>query len=266
MWHNRPIVDLSLIAALSTAGLFFGILVFSEIGRRIGVTSLARHAGEEEKGAGAVEGAVFGLLGLLIAFSFSGAAARFEDRRHLIVDEANAIGTAYLRLDLLPSDAQAEFKDSFRRYVDIRLATYRDQETFAASEAKRAEGTALQEEIWAKAVAASRRPEAAPQAPMLLLPALNDMIDITATRVMATLNHPPPVVFILLAWLSLIGGLLVGYGMAVNKGRSWFHILVFAAILSVTVYVIVDLEFPRMGLIRVDSADQVLIELRQSMR
>ena len=70
----------------------------------------------------------------------------------------------------------------------------------------------------------------------------------------------------LLAGLSFMGALLVGYGTSINKERSWFHTLVFAAILSITVFVIADLEFPRLGFIRVDAADQVLIELRQSMR
>jgi len=259
-------VDLALIAALSTAGLFTGMFVFAEIGRRIGVARLARNSDGPAQGGSAAEAAVFGLLGLLIAFSFSGAASRFEDRRDLIVQEANAIGTAYLRLDLLSAEPRTELQALFRRYVDVRMETYRGPETIDASELKRAEGTKLQEEIWAKAVAASRSSEAPLQTVVLLLPALNEMIDITATRVMATLNHPPPVVFVLLGGLSLIGALLVGYGTSINKDRSWFHTAVFAAILSITVYVIIDLEFPRLGLIRVDSADQVMIELRQGMR
>jgi hypothetical protein len=258
-------MELALIAALSTAGLFAGMLLFAEVGRRIGVARLARDANSLAAGTSAAEGAVFGLLGLLIAFSFSGAAARFEDRRHLIVDEANAIGTAYLRLDLLPAEPRTELQALFRRYADIRLATYR-QDTLEASEAKRAEGTALQEEIWSKALAATRAPDVPPPTVGLVLSPLNEMIDITATRVMATLNHPPPVVFGLLGGLGIIGALLVGHATSVNKTRSWFHTVMFAAILSLTVYVIVDMEFPRLGLIRVDSADQVLIEVRESMR
>src|SRR4249919_3832924 len=82
------------------------MLVCGEIGRRIGARRLARDPEGLAKGAGAAEAAVFGLLGLLIAFTFSGAASRFEERRHLVTREANAIGTAYLRIDLLPDDAQ----------------------------------------------------------------------------------------------------------------------------------------------------------------
>ena len=100
---------------------------------------------------------------------------------------------------------------------------------------------------------------------MLLLPALNEMIDITTTRLVATQNHPPLAIFLLLGGLCLIGALLVGYGTSPSKDRGWFHPVIFAAILSLTVYVIVDIEFPRLGLIRVDEADQVLVDLQKSM-
>jgi hypothetical protein len=106
------------------AGLFVGVLVFLEAGRRIGRRRIA--SGGAETGFGAVESAVFGLMGLLIAFTFSGAAARFDGRRDLVTREANAIGTAWLRIDLVPAEAQAKLRDLFRRYMDSRLATYRN--------------------------------------------------------------------------------------------------------------------------------------------
>jgi amino acid transporter len=100
---------------------------------------------------------------------------------------------------------------------------------------------------------------------MLLLPALNEMIDIVTTRAMATKNHPPLVIFLLLAGLSLMGSLLVGYEMSNNKDRSWLHMIAFAGVMTVVVYVIIDIEFPRLGLIKVDASDQVLTDLRKSM-
>ena len=258
-------MSFTIIASLSSACLFFGMLIFSEVGRRIGIARLAHGSQGLAKGAGAAEAAVFGLLGLIMAFTFSGAASRFEARRHLITSEANAIGTAYLRIDLLPGDAQPEIRELFRRYLDTRSATYLNAGDQTATKAKLAEVAALQGEIWTKAFTACRRQEAPAQAAMLLLPALNEMIDITTTRAIATQNHPPLVVFVLLVVLSLIGALLVGYDTSPNKDRSWLHMVVFAAIMSLAVYVIVDLEFPRLGLIRVDAADQALIELRKSM-
>ena len=259
-------MNFQLIALLLFAGLLLAMLVAAEIGRRIGVARLVRDPEGLPKGVGAVEGAVFALLGLLLAFSFSGAASRFEDRRHLITAETNAIGTAFLRVDLLPGDAQPEMRDLFRRYVDRRLATYRNVASVAATQAGLAEDQALQQEIWSKAVSTSMRPGVPTPTAQLLLPALNEMIDITTTRVMATRNHPPVAIFFMLVGISLVSALLVGFSLSVNKGHSWLHTLVFAVVLSSTIYVIIDLEFPRFGLIRVDGADIALVELRESMR
>jgi hypothetical protein len=128
-----------------------------------------------------------------------------------------------------------------------------------------AKANALQGPIWAEAVAACKT-GSNPQATILLLPALNQMIDITTTRTMAAEMHPPAVVFIMLAVAALASSLLAGYGMAGGKSRSWVHMLAFAAIMAVTVYVILDIEYPRLGLMRVDAFDRALVELRQSMK
>jgi len=259
-------VHFGLIALLSAAALFLGMLLFSEIGRRIGLARLARDSEGLTKGAATAEAAVFGLLGLLIAFTFSGAASRFEDRRHLIADETNAIGTAYLRLDILPPDAQPQLRELFRHYTDVRATVYHNAADQALTKARLDEGAALQGEIWRTALAALQQPGTPPQAITFVLAALNEMFDITETREAATRNHPPLIVFLLLSGLSLMGALLVGYGTSTSVHRSWLHTVTYAAILSLTVYVIADLEFPRLGLIRVDTADQPLVELRQSMQ
>src|SRR5688572_23605618 len=196
-------VSFSIMTVLGIAAFLLLPLGASELGRGLGVAEIARDPEGVAKGIGAAEAAVFGLLGLLLAFSFSGAASRFEDRRHLITSEANAIGTAYLRLDLLSADAQPEMKELFRQYVDARLESYRNAADVAATAASLAEDAALQSEIWERAVAETTRPGMPNPPAMLLLPALNEMIDITTTRVMATRNHPPPVVFIMLAALAV---------------------------------------------------------------
>jgi hypothetical protein len=254
------------VAVLATVALFIFMLLAAEAGRRMGVARLAGDPDGLGKGSASAEAATFALFGLLVAFTFSGAASRFGDRRDLIVDEANAIGTAYLRLDLLPSDAQPPLRELFRRYADNRYRAYRQAADSAATEAMFAETASLQAEIWARAVAALEGQGMAPPRATLMLGALNEMIDITATREMATRNHPPAIVFVLLGCLSLVCALLIGYAMSQNAQRSWLHTLTFAAIISLTVYVIVDLEFPRVGLIRVDSADDVLLQVRDQMR
>jgi hypothetical protein len=259
-------MSLTLTAILSASGLFLGMLFLLEVGRRRGVARLARDTEDEHKGFGAIEGAVFALLGLLIAFTFSGAASRFDARRQLVAEETNAIGTAYLRLDMLPAETQPEMRNLFRQYLDSRLEAFRDVGDTAATNAAYSQSVRLQNEIWSKAVSACRRPDAPAQAAMLVLPALNQMIDITTTRLVATMTHPPLIIFLLLGVISLISSLLAGFGMAGSKARSLLHMFIFAVILSLTIYVIIDLEFPRRGLIRVATADQTLVDLRESMR
>lgn len=259
-------MDYALFASLITLGLFLGMLLLLETGRRIGVRRRAQDPDGAEAGTGVIDGAIFALLGLLIAFTFAGAASRFDHRRDLIVEETNAIGTAYLRLDLLPASAQPSLRDLFRRYVDARLEVYRRLPDMRAVQEELNRANQLQGEIWSQAVAAGRMEGAPPAATMLLLPALNEMIDITTTRTMATKIHPPAVIFVMLFGVALASALLAGYGMAGGKSRNWLHMLGFAAVLAMAVYVILDLEFPRLGLIQVDAFDQALVELRESMK
>ena len=101
---------------------------------------------------------------------------------------------------------------------------------------------------------------------LMLLAALNEMIDITTTRTAATRMHPPLILFLMLGALSLVGALLAGYGMARGPARSWLHSVGFAAIMATTVYVIIDMEFPRFGLIQVKDFDRLFVELRADMK
>jgi hypothetical protein len=247
-------------------GLLVVILLLLEVGRRIGIHRRKVDPDHASAGLGALEGAVFGLMGLLIAFTFSGAAERFDGRRHLVGEEANAVETAYLRLDLLPAAAQPRLKNDLRDYLDLRLATYRSLRTnFELSRADFARSKEMQNSIWEEAAAACQQ-QSSPAVTTLVMSSLNEMIDITTTRMVAMQTHPPPVVFYGLGLLVMATSLLAGYGMAGSRKRSWMHMTVYAVITAATLYVILDMEFPRFGLIRVDAADQVLIDVRNGMK
>jgi hypothetical protein len=251
---------------LFAASLFVALLIALEIGRRWGLRRAEAGAEPSRAGLGTVEGAVFALFGLLLAFTFHGAASRFDVRRALIVEEANAIGTAYLRLDMLPAAAQPALRQLFRTYVDSRLEIYRRLPDLEAAMAELARSKDLQSEIWRNAIAALRSEGSHPGGPAVVLPALNQMIDVTTKRTMAARTHPPWIVYILLFGLGVACALLAGHGMAGARRRSWMHIAGFTVIVVVTIYVTLDLEYPRMGLFRVDAFDQVLVEVRQSMK
>lgn len=208
---------------------------------------------------------MFGLVGLLVAFTFSGAASRFDERRELIVQETNAIGTAYLRLDLLPTEARPAARRQLQDYLDARIATYRKLPDVQAARAELGHSLALQGEIWTAAIRARQADGASPDALKLLLPALNEMFDILTTRTMAIEMHPPIVIHGMLVVLMLASALMAGYGMAGGKTRTWMHILGFALVMALAVYIIIDIEYPRIGLIRVDAFDRALVDLRTSM-
>jgi hypothetical protein len=253
------------IAPLLCILLFVGIVVAFEIGRRVGMRRIAVDPEGAHKGVGAVEGAVFALVGLLIAFTFSGAAARFDARRDLIVQETNSIGTAWLRLDLLPASQQPAVRELFRQYLDARLDAYGKLPDLAAAHASLAHAAQLQAEIWEHAIDGIRDTNSPPMT-TVLLPALNDMFDIATTRTQAGRMHPPVIIFGMLITLILAGAVLVGYAMAGGQRRNWLHITGFALATSLAVYVIVDLEYPRVGFIRVDATDEMLVELRAGMK
>lgn len=257
-------MDMTIICLSVSLSLFLGMMLFEELGRRIGVSRLESDPEGALKGTGVTEGAIFAVWGLLLAFTFSGAGVRMDMRRELVGHEANAIGTAYLRLDLLAPEPRDKLKDLFRQYLDARLEIYRLAPDKIAREEAMDRSVALQNEIWRGAEQASRADDRSSTA-ILLLPAINEMIDITTTRYVATMMHPPLLVFGLIIVVSLVCSLFAGYSLAAGKRRKRFHLAGFALITAVIVYVILDMEYPRLGLIRVDAVDKVLMDLRANM-
>ena len=162
----------------------------------------------------------------------------------------------------MPESASPELRERFRAYLDARLAMYA---TFADLEdvrAKLARSTALQNEIWNAALGVPR--SGMPQATMLLLPALNPMIDVTTSRTMATRFHQPTVIFACCSRSRCSRRCWPATAWRAPQAALDAHDRL-RAITAIAIYVIMDLEYPRLGFIRVDAADQALIELRASM-
>lgn len=244
--------------------LFAGLFGCFEIGRRFGTHRIKIDPDGAQQGTAVIDGAIFALLGLLLAFTYSGASSRFDERKHLILDEVNNIGTAYLRIDIVPEESRPALRESFRKYVDSRLQVYQKLPDMQAVREELARSTELQQIIWKQAVAASEGVKMVGGGP-LFLSAINEMIDITTLRTWAGEIHPPWIVYFMLFFLTLVSSFVAGDATAGSKTRSMAHMLGFIVITSVTVYVILDMEFPRLGLLTVESFDRALIELRASM-
>jgi hypothetical protein len=171
---------LKLMVLVLFSGLFAGILISLEVGYRIGRRSSKRNPERGFEGVGAMEAAIFSLLGLLLAFSFSGATSRFDARRQLIVQEANAIATAYQRLDLAPTD-QPELHHLFREYLDARLQGFQQILDRPRADEQFARAAQIERQIWTRALAAGRE-DPTQNVNRLLLPALNQMSDVANQR------------------------------------------------------------------------------------
>jgi hypothetical protein len=257
-------MDRILISAAFAAVLFAGLLGCLRLGWVIGRRQ-SRAAGEDaQAGLGAIDGSVFGLMGLLVAFTFTGAATRFHERRELVTEHVNAIGTAWLRLDLLPDDDREKAREAFRRYTDTVLATVRevaDEETVVAGLARL---NAIQQEIWDQLIDATKRDRSLPLA-QTILPPVNEMFDLSNSRLLASRQHPPLAVFAMLGALVLLSGLFAGFGMAKSERQSPLHVFGFAALMALSIYLILDMEYPRLGFVRIDAFDQAVVDLRATM-
>ncbi len=255
---------LSTWGPLLCIGLFIGMMLLHDLGRHLGARRRAKDLEGSRLGLGPVESATFGLLGLLIAFTFAGAVSRFDVRRHLVTEEANLIERAWLRVDLLPEAEQAPIRRHFRDYLDSRLATYDLLPDLEAATVELERSRMLQHRIWNDAVAAIHN-AGSPYTTNLLLSGINSMIDITTTRTMAMRIHPPAIVYGMLFAAALVAALLAGYNSAGGTTRGVLHAIGLAGIVSLSLYVIIDIEHPRRGLVRVDAVDDVLRELRRTM-
>jgi hypothetical protein len=252
-----------LLAVLTCVVLALAMVGCALIGHRIGRRRHLADADAKELSTGTVDAAILSLLGLLIAFTFSNAYGRFEARRSLIVDEANAISTAYLRLELLPEATQLPLKLKFKQYVRSRHQLWRLMPDREAALAEYDRSVSLQNEIWSAAVDATQGGDG--QTRMLLLPALNEMIDITTTRMIAVQSHPPLMIYLLLAALALASGAISGFGMARASRPSYPHFIVLALASALALYVILDIEFPRFGLVTLDFPHTLLSDLEEQM-
>ena len=259
--------------SVGVAAVFFvSSLILLNYGRRLGLQHLRQEGPDGMAGLRTAEGAVFALIGLLVAFTVSGALQRFDERRQLVIQEANAISTAYDRLGLFEGDRGHNLQSKMKEYTQARIDLYRMPHDFVLwggeelwPREQKDKIVDLKNKLSDETVAACPEANYRPACP-LVLGALANVFEVARSRLGATEKHPPNVVYLMLFGLGLGGSLLAGFGMATAKTRSWMHMVIFAGALTVTLFVITDMEFPRLGLIRIDSFDHFLVNVYEQMR
>lgn len=257
-------MDFRWVPVLSVA-LFFAMLICIQVGYWIGRKQVKKEPEQARVGTAVITGAVITILGLMLGFSLAASETRFDRRRQMIIEEANAIGTAYLRLDLLPASEQHGLRDLVAKYLDTRLEAYASAPDVEKAMKKAAEASAISAQIWSHAQKACRK-DARVSTEVLVLSAINNMIDIATARTAALLQHLPSLIVALICGISLLCSIMIGYRSSPGKKIKLFSGILFATIVAGTFYVIMDLEFPRLGLIRLENEDRVLIDLQKNLR
>lgn len=234
-------------------------LLAVELGYRVATYRRQQSAQEKEAPVSGMVGATLALLALMLAFSFSLAGSRFEDRRQVVLSESNAIGTAYLRAAMLPEPMRTESRNLLRQYTDARLEATQPEKLNQAI----AKSEELHTRLWAQAVAATEKD----RSPItgLYVQSLNEVIDLHATRMMAALrSRVPAPIWLVLFLLSILSMAMMGYHEALTNSKR--SIVVVALILgfSTVLFLVVDLDRPREGTLQV--SQQPMIDLRKSMQ
>lgn len=243
--------------------VMFGLmLAANEIGFRVG---RRHHRSETELSrtvSNAFKGSIFGLVALLLGFSFSATTSRYDLRQRIVLNQSNAVGTCYLRAGLLDESSCKRIRGILRRYVEVRVEQYHAGRDEAAIARDQAEIEQLLAELWTAVEDANRRePEKVHKSS--IVPAVNEVIDLSSTRMWANRNHLPEPVLLLLMVSVLVATLLLGHSSGQTERRH-LNLWMANAIFALVLFVVLDFDRPRRGLIRVDQTP--LVELDASFR
>ncbi len=222
------------------------IFVSLKVGHALG-TKVPALSNDANAALGVVKAAVFGVLGLLLAFSFSLASDRYDARRLLVTDEANAMGTAYLRADLLREAVRGKFKEERRGYADARLEFANagiDEARIAEANARVAE---QQKKLWATATSEAR--DDPDDVHAAVIESLNSLFDLTSARNTARRAEVPPPILVLLISLICVSAMFVGHSFGTAHHRDIMTSICFSIIITVVLFAILDLDRPRRGFI-----------------
>ena len=229
-----------------------------EAGYRLAQYRTRRSAGEKEAPVGSMAGATLGLLAFMLAFTFGMAASRFENRRQVMLSEANAIGTAYLRAKMLAEPMRTDAQNLLREYVDVRIE--------GSQEAKFQQAVVKSEELhgrlWSVAVAQAEKERTVLTS--LFIQSLNEVIDLHSTRIMAvTRSRVPGMIWIILYLLAIIAMVMMGYHAGLSNSRRSIATIALVIGFSSVLYLIADLDRPGQGALK--TSQQTMMDLRRSM-
>ena len=245
-WSVLIVTSLVLMAA-ALVGFLIGRLTYRQIVDKSQVST--------------IQASVLGLLALMLGFTFGVASTRYDSRRILAVNEANALGTTFMRAQMLPKPYKTRISGMLRHYIDVRLKTVSAINNLATARELRKETEQLQREIWGQAVGAARQDSSPITA--LFVTSLNESIDLHASRIAEFLARVPSTIMWILISIAIAAVGLVGYGLGIIGQRSWLVMALVSVIIAAVMTMIVDLDRPEAGPTRV--SQQSMVDLRNSL-
>jgi hypothetical protein len=247
-------------SALIVGVLLLALLLAIEGGYRLGRRAVVSDSSRAQ--ISTIQSSLLGILALLLGFTFSLSLQRYESRSEAVVNEANAIGTAMLRADLLPSQVSVAARDALRQYLDLRVrASEISMDKGEARAALLQQSDQLLARLWGYARQAVAD-DGSPVRAGLFVQSLNHVIDSFGTRDAALNRHVPELVLFLLFGTFVLTASLVGYSSGVAAHRASFATYLLVLLIVVLVFIIIDLDRPRRGLIEV--SQQSLIDLQMA--
>ena len=237
-----------MIELLVALGLIAGVVAAHEFGFWLGSQSRSTDEAFDRQVA-LVRASTAALVAFLIGFAFSGAASRFIDRLDIILKEANALGTAYLRADTIAEPQRGELKAALKEYTADRvtLLSREGRDQIAPLLAK---VSGLHERMWRPAIKATQD-----NAPLMavVLPPINEVIDLHATHLAMARRHLPIPIMAVLLGTAAIGVGMMGFGNGRIGRRFSMLDSVYRAVLAIALWMIIDLDYPSIGIIRVSN-------------
>lgn len=242
--------------------LFIAIVAFNEVGFRVGRFVQSSTGSEVKALTGSIQASILGLLALLLGFTFSMSMQRYDNRSMALIDEANAIGTAVLRVQLLPAHYQQEAYALLSKYVESRIEMSQLDLTESTQRSNyNSQIIELQKQLWSLAVSATND-DPRPVTTGAFVKSLNDLIDNQGKRNALLQMHVPEVVLLLLFLVFISSGGILGYSAGLSGNRIIAPIALVSLLITLIVFIIIDLDRPKRGLIQVNQG--AMIELRDA--
>jgi hypothetical protein len=252
-WTPAYVIGVVFLAAL---------LVAIAVGHRIGTWLRARHRTVASSELTTVQTALLALLGLLLAFTYAFVASRWDARKRAVIDEADALGTAYLRTQFRSGPAADQLRALLREYTRSRIVTDEVARTYKQLQAAMARSQQVRNQLWPAAV--QLRGDSPPTVlDALLFASLNEVIDRHTQRGAAARDRLPVIILAMLTTVAVLSLGLIGFSSGLTARRGSYFTVALAVVITAVILVIIDLDRPGRGIVRV--SQQPLIDALEDM-